>query len=536
MFTLLFDSGFWYDIIFIAVAIGLIYLCFKYKSAKYYVGTLAIVALLGVTGYCGIQLNAYYTSEGGIFGHISGLIKPNTGTVTISDKIEFSLTNIVMTEQLDGTYSAKIYLSDVAELKEGKSYIVLVNDEPCTKNEFSTGSTSYMRAEYAYSFLDNELNTLCTDNLIFNISFFDKSTEITVSSKGGQTAVDYWSTYFNKNNVEVSIVPSEYTRDNEIEYGEGDYSNYATITYMVDDSMYLTQVYEKSQMVTLVTAPEKTGYVFKYWKDENGTKVNDSSKFSSNKTLTAVYYEIVTATLFEGEKEIWIGDGQTVYTDYVVLNLSSYFDIDFLNTDFEVKFDFSIQSQSGESAGANVMTFKPGDSYAIESTYGTWGELSLSSNGVFKIALTNLFDVYNANFNIYSITTSVELPEAYMDGEYLATASYQLQEMGFTEECTIEIQFEISDNKLANYTYTVSPNFDFEDVVGLSYEEYLKEAGETSEFSIDASQEANKIVFTVAGLFRTGETIEVQFDYISQTWSILNNLSASTTSNIVKAN
>jgi len=63
MFSLLFDSGFWYDLMFIAAAIAIIYLCFKYKSAKWYVLTFAYIALICFTGYCGIQLNHYYTSE-----------------------------------------------------------------------------------------------------------------------------------------------------------------------------------------------------------------------------------------------------------------------------------------------------------------------------------------------------------------------------------------------------------------------------------------------------------------------------------------
>lgn len=292
MLSLLFDGGFWYDLLFIALAIGIVYLCFKYKSAKYWVATIAMVALVIFTGYCGIQLNAYYSAEGGIWGYIDGLINPNTGTVqVVSDKLEFTIDNIVMTEQIDGTYSAKIYLPDVLQLEEGKNYSVSVNDEPCSKVEFSAGTTSYARAEYAYAFMDTNLNTLCVDTLVFNVSLFKTSTDVTISSNGGQTAVDYWNTYFAKNEFKVSIFADDYVHDDSIEYVEGDVSNYHTLTYYVDDEVYMTQIFDNTKAVTLVDGPAKTDIAFSHWIDADGNKLNQTSKFNADTTIYAVYVE-----------------------------------------------------------------------------------------------------------------------------------------------------------------------------------------------------------------------------------------------------
>lgn len=304
MLSLLFDGGFWYDLLFIALAIGIVYLCFKYKSAKYWVATIAMVALVIFTGYCGIQLNAYYSAEGGIWGYIDGLINPNTGTVQVApDKLEFTIDNIVMTEQIDGTYSAKIYLPDVLQLEEGKNYSVSVNDEPCSKVEFSAGTTSYARAEYAYAFLDTNLNNLCVDTLVFNVSLFKTSTDVTISSNGGQTAVDYWNTYFAKNEFNVSIFADDYVRDDSIEYVDGDVSNYHTLTYYVDDEVFTSQIFNEEQAVNLIDAPEKADHVFSHWVNSFGTKVNNQSRFFADTALYAVYVEAqVLPFTFDGNK------------------------------------------------------------------------------------------------------------------------------------------------------------------------------------------------------------------------------------------
>jgi len=237
-------------------------------------------------------------------GYISGLIKPNTGTVTITDKLEFSLNNIMLSQGVDGSYSAKIYLDDTLKLKENLKYEVNVNEEPCSKIDFSTGTNSYIRAEYVYTFLDDELNPLCTDTLVFNISFFDYSTEIKITTSGGQTAVDYWNTYFSKNDFKVNVKVSDYERDSSLVYGEGDYSNYFVLTYMVDDEEYLTQIFDSKQTVALIEAPDKFGYVFSHWVDSNGNKVNQTSNLNSNITLYAVY--------IEAEALPWTIDGDTI--------------------------------------------------------------------------------------------------------------------------------------------------------------------------------------------------------------------------------
>lgn len=99
MLTLLFDTSFWYDIALVIVIAAIIIACIKYPNGKIYIASIVMILLIGASVYCGIQLNFYYTSEGGIWGKIYGLITNNTITVTVDDSIKIDVQNLVLTNE-----------------------------------------------------------------------------------------------------------------------------------------------------------------------------------------------------------------------------------------------------------------------------------------------------------------------------------------------------------------------------------------------------------------------------------------------------
>ena len=92
MFSLLFDSGFWYDLIFIAAAVFLMYLVIKYPQGRIYFFTFLSLAFIGVTIFCGVNLNTYLSAQGGIFGSLSGAF--GLDKVEVVDNQTFELNNL----------------------------------------------------------------------------------------------------------------------------------------------------------------------------------------------------------------------------------------------------------------------------------------------------------------------------------------------------------------------------------------------------------------------------------------------------------
>ena len=407
MFTLLFDSGFWYDLMFISVAIVLIYLCFKYKSAKWILLAVTGIALIGFTAFCGIELNSYYSADGGIFGYISGIVETNKVTTTITDNVEFSFTNVVLTQETNSeTYSAKIYLNDIIELDESKSYTVFVNKEPSSNVVFSAGTTSYVRSQYSYSFLDDNLNSLCNDILTFNFAFFDKGTEIKISTQGGQAASDYWRKYFTRNNFIVEIKSTNYTAEDDLSFTDGDISNYCTLTYWVDGSEYMTQVFDINQKVTLIDGPYRAGYTFSHWQDTEGNIYSSIAQFSMNKDLLAVFEE--NEILFSGKQKINLGASNSLLKGNYTLSLSNKMDIDIsAYSSFEVKFDFVMYcyDEPGLATGApgGGLAFVEGDSYVAGRDGVVWLTCSLQSNANICFEFTEAYIGYYGYITITEI-------------------------------------------------------------------------------------------------------------------------------------
>ena len=310
MLALLFDSGFWYDLIFIVLIAFVIFLCFKYPNSRVYVFSFLGIIFVGLTAYCGIQLNYYYTAEGGVWGYITGLIRNNTVTTTIGDTAQFSLQNIVLTQDPGGTYSATIYSDDKIQLEADKTYGVYVNNEPCTQVD---SSTNYIRAEYHYAFLDNDLEVITDDTLQFNFAFYTNGSTFILTTHGGQDAVNYWNNYFSRNNLTVEVKPINYQKDDELTIN-GQYDDYVTLNYYVDNELTSSYIYPTgANVTTFATAPDSEEKIFGYWTDEDGTKV-ESLTIIEDTNLYAHFYSSVDEV---------IADNDLIYTLNTYVDTSS---------------------------------------------------------------------------------------------------------------------------------------------------------------------------------------------------------------------
>lgn len=155
----------------------------------------------------------------------------------------------------------------------------------------------------------------------------------------------------------------------------------------------------------LIELPTKIDYRFDGWALKGTTEIVDlsSTTFTENTTFVAIFSS-TKEVLFSGEKTIYLGDGQTLYTETITKMLSTEFtDISFSN-DIQVTLKVSVHSQNGEAGGCEKTTLQPNKNIVtLTSTYGDWGTLRLTTNGALVIDLTDLYSVYYGSITIYEI-------------------------------------------------------------------------------------------------------------------------------------
>lgn len=232
------DSSFWFTLAIIIGAIVLLVMCLKYpKIGGPVILSLFCVVLIGLDVFCVLQINNYYTAEGGIHGKLTGIF--NTNEVKVVDTLKFEVSNIELKKTSDGYYSANILTDKVLSLDTRESLGVFVNGMPCDTT--SEVNSDYAIANYVYTFYDKDKTAMCTDTLILNFAFYGNSTYLSLSTKGGtlpvEECVEYWHYYFNKNGFIVEIAPFEKVSSN-ITNTSGDISNYSLIRYYVGDELW----------------------------------------------------------------------------------------------------------------------------------------------------------------------------------------------------------------------------------------------------------------------------------------------------------
>lgn len=196
----------WYVVFAIAGAVGVAFLCFKYVTARYITGTVLALALIASTIYCSVQLNTYYSAEGGIYGYLNGLMHKNQ-IEQVSDK-QFKLTNIVLT----GTVNDDEYIAEFTfgkyEFNENTEWGLFINDVPLSNVRSGHG---YIAGNFNYNFYSDKDDVIVSDTLYVLMSFDNNGTHVTIKTQGGNTALKYWTKYIEKNGIIIGLSDSAYS-------------------------------------------------------------------------------------------------------------------------------------------------------------------------------------------------------------------------------------------------------------------------------------------------------------------------------------
>lgn len=290
---LLGTPSFWYTLVILIGVIVIFVSCIKYwnKGGKWIVLGLFCVVYTGLTIFSGININAYYSAKGGIYGAITGIF--DTNEVEVVSSMEFKLRNMELTQVGESDiYSANIVMNEVFALDKDVEYMVFVNNMPCT---FVQNASDYVLADYRYAFYDDNFEVLLEDTLNFRFAFYTNSTSLRVTTNGGAEALKYWHHYFNKNTFVVKILEVESLDDFDISFETGDVSNYCTVSYSVNGEIKNIQVYKKGEILNLLDYAE--GYNAWLLNDE---VVENGIVLTENFTLVAEKFYNVNFIVDDG--------------------------------------------------------------------------------------------------------------------------------------------------------------------------------------------------------------------------------------------
>ena len=335
-------------LIILAVILLFFWLLNNPKTGKILIGTILVVGIAGLTIYCGINLNSYYSAEGGIFGVLTGREEVNVVEVK---EFEYKFKNLELLQTDTGAYTATIVLDETFKLDDDTTYGVYINKVPCDLVEYGR---DYLLSKFTYVFYNEAMEVTCKDTLSFAFSFFENFTKIIVSSNGNDTAIKNWNKFLNANNMVLTIKSVDYSSNGDIEFGTGDIANFTEVVYLVDGVEYYSTYQKIGEKYKLPDAPEKTNNEFIGWK-LNGQLIDSSSKVQGADVLIASfnYREQTNFKILSGDKSY----------DYIVFSDETF---TFPSELDGVKIEgYVLEENYKNLSGALGYDYRPGDKNTI---------------------------------------------------------------------------------------------------------------------------------------------------------------------------
>ena len=394
MIGLLFDTQYWYDLIAVAVILILVILFCKYKDARYGIAGLVSVFILILTVFCAVQINNYYSVEGGIWGKLSTIITNNQ--IEQTEEAKFSLQNIVLTEDVNGEFSAIIVSDKKLSLENTKGKWLFVNNIPCTDCQLGIDGIS---AKYKYTFAGSDFEELHSDILKIDFSFYEKGYRLKLTTEGGQTAVNYWNTYFSRNNFVVSVEDFKIETSKDVSILENEEAEVMKLTYYVDEEIFAEVIYPKNVILTSFIEPAKEEYLFFGWSLDGKTSINNLT-MDTDKKLYALFEK---EYLYDGPGQYSI-EFSELDTEYVI-DLKDHFDFNFTDN---IVIELSLFAYKEDNDYVTwIDNICPGQSLdCIRNTGLHWASVSLLDDGILKISKgPDVEHLYNIQVGILCIKT-----------------------------------------------------------------------------------------------------------------------------------
>lgn len=247
------------------------------------------------------NLNIYYSSKGGVLGEISSIFEKNqVEIIEEENEIKFNFSNIILTKNSNGKYSASITSEKILKLDSNENYFINVNDEPCST---VICDEKDIYATYNYVFLNRdsgEYKVLKDDTMSFYFALYNNYSYLYIEVENGEETAELWNAYFNKNNFTACVFKVESSFYNT--------PTYKTIRYFSKDYEIIKTVKIKNNTEYIPAELNFNGITYKNWK-LNNSLITDPILINENIDLIGLDYTPFQSNIeFRTNIDYWFND------------------------------------------------------------------------------------------------------------------------------------------------------------------------------------------------------------------------------------
>ena len=203
------------------LAIMAIVIAFKFPSLRTAVAILASVMFIFCSCIAINRVVTYYTVSGKTYGTVDSVFKNNQVDFEKTDDYTFEFRNFgLQSTTITNQYQARATDTHKIEIDlSNNDWAIYVNGS-LLSNLQNTNST--LTGDLFYIFYDTNDTVIKADALTISVAFEEKTTEIVLTTNGGDIAVNLWNNYLNKNGfkLELKKVESRTPNNTVINYDE----------------------------------------------------------------------------------------------------------------------------------------------------------------------------------------------------------------------------------------------------------------------------------------------------------------------------
>lgn len=198
--------------------IALIYVFLKFEQTRIWIGCLIVFVMFCTSIISGYKIYQYCTASGETIGDVvSGIFGGNSNAEKVGE-YSFKFKNLIFKStgnenEYRVTYQ-DIYSNETGlfDLDMTKNWNIYVNNNVTNNNIIGP---NYLFGDYSYTFYNDNLKEVFTDTLKVKFVFYNNYYQIDLITNNGETATEFWQSYFSKEDFIVSLKINDYVKDEE---------------------------------------------------------------------------------------------------------------------------------------------------------------------------------------------------------------------------------------------------------------------------------------------------------------------------------
>lgn len=244
--------------------VALVYVFIKFEQTRAWLGCLIVFIVFCTSLVSGFNLYQYYTASGGTFGNIVSDIF-GTSTAENLDSYSFKVNSMVFksTGKAD-EYRVSIQnpYYDNKRIDTLNTWKIFINDNMTVNNVVGK---NYINADYDYIFYNDNFDEIFSDTLKIKFVFYENFYQLDLVTVKGESATEFWQSYFEKENFVVSLKNVNYISNDEFNTDKNIARfvlNLHTVSQNELKSTYIFENFDKRDSGVTITLMYKSGDEF----------------------------------------------------------------------------------------------------------------------------------------------------------------------------------------------------------------------------------------------------------------------------------